>query len=90
MPERSVCNACFANGLATLRTMYQERPEDWKQAVRVDKTIRSMKASMVREEVFVNDNLLSLEELAACDFNPGSQAMGDHDEWACDSGYCFV
>ncbi len=37
VPPRSVCNACFANGLDTLREMYLNRPEDWAQRVGVDR-----------------------------------------------------
>ena len=86
IPPRSVCNACFANNIEYLREMHQERPEDWKQAVAVDKAVRDWKQIGVKDEVFVSKSLLSLEELAAQNFGVDE---GEYDEW-CQTGYCFT
>ncbi len=69
IPPRSVCNACFANGLNTLKEMYYNRPEDWKQAVEVDNKIRNLQAYGVTKEVYVSKTLVPLEDLPKFDFD---------------------
>lgn len=89
-PPRSVCNACFANGLDTLKDMHDNRPDDWAQAVKVDETMRhGLKWAMVEEEVFVSETCIPLTELAKMGFKVGGSGR-DQDRWSCDSGYCFV
>lgn len=63
-PPRSVCNACFANGLETLQEMHDRRPHDWAQAVRVDESVRDMTRYGVREKVFVSKTCIPLTQLA--------------------------
>lgn len=88
LPPRSVCNACFANGLETLKDMRDNRPEDWKQAVEVDRSVRDLRRIGVESEVFVSQTLIPLDVLSANDFAvPGSK---DADKFSCDSGYCFT
>lgn len=90
IPPRSVCNACFANGLKTLRQMYEERPEDWEQAVRVDRSIRDMSAWGVDQTAFVSRTTMPLEELARRGFDVSGELEDDDDDYSCDSGFCFV
>lgn len=87
MPPRSVCNACFANGLAHYRDMYLNRPQDWKAAVRVDNAVRDMSKAGIESSVYVSPTLRSLVELAEMDFVLDGEDM---DKWSCDSGYCFT
>lgn len=90
IPPRSVCNACFANGLETFREMYHNRPEDWKQAVDVDNSIRDWSQIGIRDEVYVSNTLIPLEELAKLNFDI-SKIKGDlENDYSCDSGYCFL
>lgn len=86
-PPRSVCNACFANGLDFLRDMYLNRPMDWEQAVRIDNAIRDWGSVNVKDEVYVSATLQSLVDLAKADFILEGEDM---DKWSCDSGYCFT
>lgn len=86
IPPRSVCNACFANGLSTFQEMYKNRPKDWEQAVTVDRAVRSLTQIGIKEEVFVSSALKSLEALATDGFN----VEADGDQYSCDSGYCFL
>lgn len=86
VPPRSVCNACFANGLDTLKEMFENRPEDWKQAVEVDKSVRDLSQIGIHDEIYVSHTAESLEDLAANGFTEGV----DKDDWSCDSGYCFI
>lgn len=86
IPPRSVCNACFANGLDTLEEMYYNRPDDWQQAVNVDRAVRDLSPIGVHDEVFVSHTGQPLEELARQGFTKGV----DKDDWSCDSGYCFL
>lgn len=88
IPPRSVCNACFANGLTTLKDMHDNRPEDWKQAVAVDNAVRNWTQIGVNFPVYVSKTLLSLEELAERGFELDDQE--DQDGHSCDSGYCFL
>ena len=83
---RAVCNACFANNVEYLKKMHDERPDDWQQAVAVDKAVRDWQQIGVKDEVYVSKSLLPLEELAAQNFGADE---GEHDEW-CQTGYCFT
>jgi len=87
-PPRSVCNACFANSVAQYKEMYENRPDDWRQAVNVDRAIRTLSHLGVKHELFVSHTLVPLEELAARQF-----VLGDTknlEDEACTSGYCFT
>lgn len=86
-PPRSVCNACFANGLKTLKEMYVNRPDDWDQAIRVDEAVRDWSQIGVRDEVYVSSSLIPLKELPERNFLEEDMDKGD---WSCDSGFCFV
>lgn len=88
IPARSVCNACFANGLDTLKEMHDERPEDWKQAVEVDEAVRDLSQIGVHDEVYVSSTTTSLAELAQREFDISDDA-GDK-KHACTQGYCFI
>ncbi len=86
-PPRSVCNACFANGVQTFKLMFYERPADWAQAVAVDDAVRDLSCIGVKDEVFVSNTLLPLRELARRNFVVDDD--GDEDG-SCDSGHCFI
>jgi hypothetical protein len=83
-PPRSVCNACFANGTDVLKDMKENRPSDWEQACQVDDAVRELKQIGIHDEVYVSKSLRPLRE-----FDP-SEHRPNGDDWACDSGYCFV
>lgn len=88
VPPRSVCNACFANGIDTLKDMHTHRPQDWQQAVAVDNAVRDLSVVGVRDTVFVSKTMIPLEELAERGFQLDDKT--DQDRWSCDSGYCFT
>ncbi|MDD5371328.1 MAG: hypothetical protein PHQ40_19780 [Anaerolineaceae bacterium] len=88
VPPRSVCNACFANGLDMLKEMYERRPEDWEKAVAVDEAVRDMRALGIKYPVYVSATLKPLRILAEEDFYQGDKS--DSDDESCTSGYCFV
>lgn len=88
MPPRSVCNACFSNGVDSYRDMFENRPADWAQAVAVDDAVRDWTQIGVRLPVYVSKTLMSLRELAANDFRIAGR--GNSEEYGCDSGYCFL
>lgn len=85
LPDRSVCNACFANGPSMYREMKRDRLEDFAQAVRVDEAVRDMSSCGVEESVYVSKTLRPLTEIACSDYE-GEQL----DMFSCDSGYCFT
>lgn len=87
LPPRSVCNACFSNGLESYREMCKNRPCDWQQAVAVDNAVRNGIPG-VKRQAFVSKTLKPLEELAAKDFV--LEDTDDQDGFSCDSGYCFT
>lgn len=66
-PPRSLCNFCFAHGLASLKDMHDNRPDDWAQAVTADKVVRRGIPGVVGT-VYVSATCLPLETLAAQDF----------------------
>ena len=86
-PPRSVCNACFANGVAAFKDMHDNRPRDWAQAVAVDNAVRDLSSIGVRDEVYVSSTLVPLVELAKRNFV--IEDDGDEDG-SCDSGHCFI
>lgn len=86
VPPRSVCNACFANSVEHFREMFENRPEDWQQAVAVDRAVRDWTQVGVKEEVYVSKSLIPLDELAARGFVADD---GEEDDW-CQTGYCFT
>ncbi len=86
-PARSVCNACFANGLAMLEDMYQNRPNDWDQAVAVDDSIRELGHVGATDQCFVSATLVPLRDLPGRDFLRGTPEGKEH---RCNSGVCFV
>ena len=88
MPPRSVCNACFSNGLDHYQDMYENRPDDWAQAVAVDDAVRDWSQIGVRNPVYVSKTLRPLRELAANGFRlVGRENV---DDYSCDSGMCFL
>ena len=90
IPPRSVCNACPFNGLATLKEMYLNRPDDWMQAVRVDDEIRDCSSVGLTEgPCFVSSTLKPIRQLPELNFLQ-SEGTEDDDSYSCDSGYCFL
>lgn len=89
LPPRSLCNACFAHGLKSLRNMHDNEPENWAQAVAVDNAVRhGLGRYGVENPVFVSNTLIPLEELAARNFDLGDAV--ENDVHACDSGVCVT
>jgi hypothetical protein len=89
VPQRSVCNACFANDVATLKRMFQDRPHDWEQACKIDDVVRDLKCIGVNEEVYVSSTLIPLRKLAEMNFILPKEVKEKADD-KCHSGYCFV
>jgi len=87
-PPSSVCNACFANGLAFLEDMYVHRPDDWDEAVKVDESIRDMRQVGIEDECFVSETLIPLRELPSLNFKRDDDRF--FREHRCNSGVCFV
>jgi hypothetical protein len=87
LPVRSVCNGCFANGLAHFKDMYENEPEDWQQAVACDNALETWKGRITKEEVFVSSSLIRLRDLPSIDFGLEDEDMSEHH---CNSGVCFV
>lgn len=86
-PPRSVCAACFANGLAYLQDMYLNRPGDWEKAVAVDEAVRDLRHIGIKWPVFVSSTCIPLKDLPALGFK---QQDADYREHRCNSGVCFV
>lgn len=86
-PPPSVCNACFANGLAFFEDMYINRPNDWDQAVMVDDYIRDMRQIGIEDECFVSASMIPLRDLPDRDFLRGTP---EGKKFQCNSGVCFV
>lgn len=88
VPPRSVCNACFANGLMTFADMWENRPDDWVQAVEVDEAIRDLSQVGIEKKCYVSKTRIPLKML------PTATLPGFFDdvenEYSCDSGYCFT
>jgi hypothetical protein len=88
VPPRSVCLACFSNGLKHYQEMYMDRPDDWERAVEVDNAVEKWKAlGITKEEVFVSSTLMRLRDLPAINFGAESEDMTEHH---CNSGVCFL
>jgi hypothetical protein len=101
IPPRSVCNACFSNGIHTYKDMFENRRDDWLQAVAVDEAIRDMSDVGANLKCYVSKTCLPLARLAELGFdiekiNAEMKVQGyklsakDDDNLSCDSGYCFT
>lgn len=86
-PPRSVCNACFANGLKYFEDMYYHRPDDWDKAVAVDESIRDLSIAGVKDQCFVSSTCIPLKDLPRLSFKKGDEDYADH---RCNSGACFI
>jgi len=87
-PARSVCNACFSNGLAFFEDMYWNRDADWEQAVAVDESVRDLRHLGITDEVFVSGALVPLKDLPKLSFLKDDQ--NKYKEHRCNSGVCFL
>lgn len=87
-PPPSVCNACYANGLAMFEEMYLNRPDDWDQAVVFDEMIRDLSQLGVRDECFVSSTLIPLKDLPGLNFLKGQPEL--RQKHGCNSGACFL
>jgi len=89
VPPRSVCNACFSNGVSTLKMLHDLHPKAWEQAVAVDQAVRDSTHLGVEEECYVSKTMLPLTELEHLEFDLTGE-VDDADEFSCDSGMCFI
>lgn len=85
-PPMSVCNACYANGLAYFKAMSDDRPDDFEKACQFDDSIRDLRCYGIEDECFVSATLIPLRELEQMDFNVGEKQR----EYQCNSGVCFL
>jgi hypothetical protein len=90
LPPRSVCNGCFANDLQYFKQMFENRRDDWEQAVTVDDAIRDLTFMNVKDECYVSSTLIPLRDLPALDFRPKDENLRLFDDIQCQSGFCFV
>lgn len=86
-PPRSVCVACFANGLSHFEDMYMNRPDDWDKAVAVDEAVRDMSQVGIKDEVYVSSTCVPLKDLPGMRFK---KQDADYREHRCNSGACFL
>lgn len=87
LPPRSVCVACFANDLNHYKDMYENRPEDWKKAVKIDDICRDQTCFGVNDECYVSSTLTPLRDLPRMGFVVENTPLFDN---ICNSGYCFT
>lgn len=87
-PPRSVCAACFSNGLDYFEEMYRERPEDWEKAVDVDNAVEKWHLCGITDyPVFVSKSLIRLRDMPAMNFGTDREDLSEHH---CNSGVCFL
>lgn len=89
VPPRSVCNACFANDLAYLKEMYEQRQDDWAKAVEIDDEVRDLTCIGIRDECYVFSGCIPLRNLAGQHFQLGVGVKEQADQ-RCSSGHCFL
>lgn len=90
IPPRSVCNACFANGAEHYRKMYEERPDEWLEAVAIDEAVRDSRHLGIVDQVYVFRGCIPLLELKERGFVYKETGTADAKDFSCDSGYCFT
>lgn len=87
-PPRSVCAACFSNGLEYFKDMHGERPNDWEKAVDVDNAVEHWHTRGITDyPVFVSASLLRLRDMPAMNFGMEDEDLSEHH---CNSGSCFL
>lgn len=88
LPQRSVCVACFANGLDYFKNLYENEPDEWEMAVEVDNSVEQWKRlGITEQEVYVSSSLVRLRDLPAMSFGGEREDMSEHH---CNSGSCFL
>lgn len=85
-PARSMCNGCFAQGPAALRSMAVAAPQDFAQAVAVDEAIRDWTQLGIENPVYMSNTLRPVREIGESNEADDPQMVMDF----CDSGFCFV
>lgn len=89
IPSRSMCNACFAHGLRSLKEMAQHRPDDYEQACIIDDAISDWHNNdKVKYPAYVSESLVRLRVLRQNNFDLGDEYKNAIHE--CNSGYCFL
>lgn len=86
-PRRSVCAACFSNGLSYYKELSEREPEHFSKAIEIDEVMRDLSCYGVRDTVFVSPTLLPLRDIAAKNFLMEDEDMTEHH---CNSGVCFL
>jgi len=84
---RSVCCACYSNGLVYFKDMYLNRPNDWDKAVLVDDSIRDLSCIGIKGQCFVSSTCIPLRDLPKMNFLESAPTYREH---RCNSGVCFI
>lgn len=87
-PPRSVCAACFSNGLDYFKEQYEQRPNDWQKSVDVDNAVETWhERGITQYPVFVSASLIRLRDMPSMDFGSQREDLSEHH---CNSGVCFL
>lgn len=84
-PPRSVCAGCFANDETYFKEMWEHRPQNWDQAVRIDEEIRDLSQFGMHDECYVYAGCIPLTELARLGFPKITKQTHK-----CHTGHCFI
>lgn len=87
-PPRSVCTACFSNGVDYYKEMAANRPKQFELACKIDDAVRDWTQIGVRQEVYVSKTLIPLRKLKEMNFGAGDDSIPE--EMHCNSGVCFL
>lgn len=87
-PPRSVCTACFSNGVDYYKEMAENRPEQFELACQIDDSVRDWTQIGVRQEVYVSKTLIPLRKLREMNFGADDGSIPE--EMHCNSGVCFL
>lgn len=84
-PCRSVCNHCWANGVATFKRIHDTDSKGWETAKEYDETSRDLTQFGVNQNTYCSRTRVSLQTL---EDNGFALTGRDADALSCDSGYC--
>ena len=87
IPTRSACSFCPYHSIQKWQDMRQNEPELFQQAVDLEKTINTRRASDGLDAVWFTNKLKPLEQATS---ELKQESMFEDKEDVCESGYCFL
>lgn len=87
IPPKSSCWFCPFHSLQRWQEMRTKEPDLFWKSVELEKFINQRLTALGRDSVWFTDRLQPLEKITT---DTEQMELFNEEDWACDSGYCFV